>query len=556
MINKISITVIKGNSIWQLETVPGKNLLSLCKENNIFIDAVCNGMGRCGKCVVITEKDMFPVTTADLTYISKKDLDMGYRLACRVMLKESCTIQIPDNMEQITSDSEIRQDDIHDTEASTYGVAIDIGTTTIGAALIDIQDSKVVGQKSLLNHQRVYGADVISRIAASLETEDGTDAINESNLIKMRRSILTDIADTINDLMAGRKGYVSQIVIAGNTTMLHLLRGYNCEGLGSYPYTPVTLDAESLTLNDLYDAEDSKAFIDSYKTLAGNNNSCRQDTAVFIMPGISVFVGADIVSGMYSLGFGDDKSTSNIFMLDMGTNGEMAFKSGDHIYVASTAAGPVFEGGGISCGTGSIPGAVSHISINRDEKGSISTQIETINGLTPTGICGTGVLELVSELVRNGIIDKTGLLSDEFFDTGYVFASNRSQTFAITQSDIRQVQLAKAAIRSGIEILISESAGVSADNIDKVYIAGGFGREVRPDAIRALQMLPQDIDSDKIYSPGNTSLSGCIKFIMNTAVNGIATEINKVKKIAGMSTEVILAGLDEFDDTYYEYLDF
>lgn len=556
MINKISITVIKGNSRWQLETVPGKNLLSLCKENNIFIDAVCNGMGRCGKCVVITEKDMFPVTTADLTYISKKDLDMGYRLACRVMLKESCTIQIPDNMEQITSDSEIRQDDIHDTEASTYGVAIDIGTTTIGAALIDIQDSKVVGQKSLLNHQRVYGADVISRIAASLETEDGTDAINERNLIKMRRSILTDIADTINDLMAGRKGYVSQIVIAGNTTMLHLLRGYNCEGLGSYPYTPVTLDAESLTLNDLYDAEDSKAFIDSYKTLAGNNNSCRQDTAVFIMPGISVFVGADIVSGMYSLGFGDDKSTSNIFMLDMGTNGEMAFKSGDHIYVASTAAGPVFEGGGISCGTGSIPGAVSHISINRDEKGSISTQIETINGLTPTGICGTGVLELVSELVRNGIIDKTGLLSDEFFDTGYVFASNRSQTFAMTQSDIRQVQLAKAAIRSGIEILISESAGVSADNIDKVYIAGGFGREVRPDAIRALQMLPQDIDSDKIYSPGNTSLSGCIKFIMNTAVNGIATEINKVKKIAGMSTEVILAGLDEFDDTYYEYLDF
>lgn len=556
MINKISTTVIKGNSRWQLETVPGKNLLSLCKENNIFIDAVCNGMGRCGKCVVITEKDMFPVTTADLTYISKKDLDMGYRLACRVMLKENCTIQIPDNMEQITSDSEIRQDDIHDTEASTYGVAIDIGTTTIGAALIDIQDSKVVGQKSLLNHQRVYGADVISRIAASLETEDGTDAINESNLIKMRRSILTDIADTINDLMAGRKGYVSQIVIAGNTTMLHLLRGYNCEGLGSYPYTPVTLDAESLTLNDLYDAEDSKAFIDSYKTLAGNNNSCRQDTAVFIMPGISVFVGADIVSGMYSLGFGDDKSTSNIFMLDMGTNGEMAFKSGDHIYVASTAAGPVFEGGGISCGTGSIPGAVSHISINRDEKGSISTQIETINGLTPTGICGTGVLELVSELVRNGIIDKTGLLSDEFFDTGYVFASNRSQTFAMTQSDIRQVQLAKAAIRSGIEILISESAGVSADNIDKVYIAGGFGREVRPDAIRALQMLPQDIDSDKIYSPGNTSLSGCIKFIMNTAVNGIATEINKVKKIAGMSTEVILAGLDEFDDTYYEYLDF
>jgi len=556
MINKISITITKGSSIWQLETVPGKNLLSLCKENNIFIDAVCNGMGRCGKCVVITQKDMFPVTTADLTYISKKDLDMGYRLACRVMLKESCTIQIPDNMEQITSDSEIRQDDIQDTEASTYGVAIDIGTTTIGAALIDIQDSKVVGQKSLLNHQRVYGADVISRIAASLETEDGTDAINESNLIKMRRSILTDIADTINDLMAGRKGYVSQIVIAGNTTMLHLLRGYNCEGLGSYPYTPVTLDAESLTLNDLYDAEDSKAFIDSYKTLAGNNNSCRQDTAVFIMPGISVFVGADIVSGMYSLGFGDDKSTSNIFMLDMGTNGEMAFKSGDHIYVASTAAGPVFEGGGISCGTGSIPGAVSHISINRDGKGSISTQIETINGLTPTGICGTGVLELVSELVRNGIIDKTGLLSDEFFDTGYVFASNRSQTFAMTQSDIRQVQLAKAAIRSGIEILISESAGVSADNIDKVYIAGGFGREVRPDAIRALQMLPQDIDSDKIYSPGNTSLSGCIKFIMNTAVNGIATEINKVKKIAGMSTEVILAGLDEFDDTYYEYLDF
>jgi len=337
----------------------------------------------------------------------------------------------------------------------------------------------------------------------------------------MRLSILTDIADIINELMIRRKGYVRQIVIAGNTTMLHLLRGYSCEGLGHYPYIPITLDAEIITLNELYDTEYNKTFIDSYNTLVVTGKSCRQDTAVFIMPGISAFVGADIVSGMYSLGFGDDKSTSNIFMLDMGTNGEMAFKSGKHIYVASTAAGPVFEGGGISCGTGSIPGAVSHISVNRDEKGNISTQIETINGLAPTGICGTGVLELVSELVRNGIIDKTGLLCEDYFDTGYIFASNKNQEFAMTQNDIRQVQLAKAAIRSGIEIIISQSAGVSIDNIDKVYIAGGFGREVRPDSIKYLNMLPQGIDLDKICSPGNTSLSGCIKFIRNTAMNGM-----------------------------------
>ena len=241
---------------------------------------------------------------------------------------------------------------------------------------------------------------------------------------------------------------VSVIVVTGNTTMPHIFRGLDVESLGKYPYTPVDID--------IYETEMFGA-------------------KLVVMPGISAFVGADIVSGIY---YSDiiNKENRKELLLDLGTNGEMAFFDGKNLKVTSTAAGPVFEGGTISCGVASVPGAVCHVDVTGDFGSGFFTKVKTIGDKAPIGLCGTGVMEAVSELVRNGIADKSGLLADEFFDEG--FALTDDGKVSVSQQDIRNIQLAKGAVNTGLKELVGD------DVPDKVYQAFsrwlyGKGREYR-----------------------------------------------------------------------------
>ena len=364
----------------------------------------------------------------------------------------------------------------------------------------------------MVNHQRRYGFDVISRIEAA------SDLLIRKELQTIVRE---DLAELIKRLLDGTKISISRLCIAGNTTMLHLLRGHDVSGLGVFPYKPVTTVAEYLGAKELLGE-------------AGESVSDRlSNVAVTLLPGISAFIGADIVAGMYELGMTSNPGQKILF-LDLGTNGEMAYFDGKELTVTSTAAGPVFEGGGISCGVASVPGAISHVSITNSDDGSFSVRYETIGGKSPIGLCGTGVIEAVSELAKNGIIDKDGLFCEEFFENGFVI--DNENNIRITQKDIRNVQLAKAAIRAGMERLLNGAEP------DKVYIAGGFGANLDVSRLLQLNMFPEKL-LDKISSVGNTSLKGCVRYIEEN-------DPDKLRQITETAKEITLAMEDGFGEDY------
>ncbi|MDD4112323.1 MAG: ASKHA domain-containing protein, partial [Herbinix sp.] len=309
---------------------------------------------------------------------------------------------------------------------------------------------------------------------------------------------------------------IKKIVISGNTTMIHLLMGYPCDGLGSYPFTPVNLGLINTFTDDLFDIANR--------------------IPVMILPGISVFVGADITAGLLANGI--DREDKPCLFIDLGTNGEMAVGNRDKILVTSTAAGPAFEGGNISCGIGSVSGAICHVTF---EKGQLS--YDTINAQPAVGICGTGVIELVSELLDEGIIDWTGLLMDPYFDEGYEIAGMK-----FIQKDIRELQMAKSAIRAGVDILVGRF-GISYEQIDKVYIAGGFGYHLDIDKAINIGLLPKAL-VNKARAVGNTSLSGAIDALIDSDANA------RMNHIVSTSEEIHLSNEEDFNDLFVKYMSF
>ena len=424
----------------------------------------------------------------------------------------------------------------------SYGIAIDIGTTTLCAALVRSYDGGVLREESRLNSGRMFGADVISRIRAA----------SDGSLLMLQDCMRRDLTALLTKLVTPDvASYVNRIVIAANTTMLHILRGYPCAELGRFPYTPVTLEYEVLTLQDI---------LPKVTFLAPK-------TEVVLFPGFTAFVGADIVAGVYWLTEKYDRGTGTVsdfptfLLLDLGTNGEMALveQSGHgarRISVCSTAAGPVFEGGGISCGMGGVDGAIAHV--------RLGAECDIIGGGKPLGLCGTGVLETVSELRRTGILDETGLMKEPYFKLGYTLVnaedSGTGQRIAFTQEDVRAVQMAKAAIRAGLETLLKVT-GISADTIDAVYVAGGYGQHMDFDAIRALDMIPKAL-LPKCRAALNTSLSGCIRLLEdlalaedesagNASVRTASQVLSDLRDLARNKNEVVLATTDDFEERYY-----
>ena len=230
----------------------------------------------------------------------------------------------------------------------------------------------------------------------------------------------------------------------------------------------MSLEAERISAEELFDLTDRKDIIE---VLSG--------TKVILVPGISAFVGADIVSGLFSIDITHHEYS--LLFLDLGTNGEMAFWDGEKLFVTSTAVGPVFEAGGISCGTAAIPGAISRVNIEMDGEDP-QVKVETIRDKEPIGICGTGVLEAVSELVRNKIVDETGLLTDKYFEDGFPLTGGEKPV-RITQSDIRAVQLGKAAL------IAAQKELLQGRKPKFVEVSGGYGIGFMPDKIRHLGLF-------------------------------------------------------------------
>ena len=424
-----------------------------------------------------------------------------------------------------------------------YAIAIDLGTTTLVFALVDKTSGQVVHTITMLNSQRKYGADVLSRIQASVDgkKEELRKAVQKDlregmdKLLKEYRT--TKVVDGLSEQQSMN---MKHIVISGNTTMIHLLMGYDCSTLGVFPFTP----------------ENTELITGKAEDILGYR---QQDNAikVTILPSISAFVGGDIVSGLYTLDFVNNKEIS--LFVDLGTNGEIALGNCDRILTTSVAAGPAFEGGNISCGTGSVAGAICAVTIARnveDSEGNtlqpFIVQLKTIHNAPPCGICGTGVIETVSELLKCGLVDETGLLADEYFDMGFLLTGNvtdcangksgNSNPICFTQQDIRQFQLAKAAVRTGIEVLTKEY-GITIAEIDKVYIAGGFGYHLNIEKSASIGLIPPEL-ADRAVAVGNTSLAGAVKYLSDP------NALHILQRIKNASEDIILANDGDFQEVY------
>lgn len=512
----IEITVIADEKRYQISVNCHKNLLDILLENNICIPSPCGGNGTCGKCTIKLIKGNLAPSDKDIAFFSQDQLADGYRLACGAVVEESCTIKLihqhkkidvlEDYDKKLIRSHPIRN--VQEADELNLGIAIDIGTTTVAIQLINLKTGQIVNSYTCLNSQSRFGADVISRIQ---NANDGY--LKElSGLIKS--DLLLGIKELVHEVENDK---VKFIAIVGNTTMFHLLLGLSCVTLGTYPFNPVTTDLMEY---------------DFHRLFSSDLLNCQ----VTLLPAISTFIGSDIVSGMY---YCDLTQTDGInLFVDIGTNGEMAIGNKEAIITSATAAGPAFEGGNISSGVGSIPGAISEIKYLHPY-----FNYKTIDDGPPVGLCGSGILDFMAEGLEHKWIDYTGALQAPF-DGDEVYIGGEAIT--VTRKDIREIQLAKAAIRAGIECLIKEY-DCSYKDIQHVYLAGGFGVNLNIDSAISIGLIPKEF-ANKIKSIGNSALGGAVKYLLdhNSKENTI--------KIASQTKSIILSDIEGFNELYIEQM--
>lgn len=561
-IPKTEVEVIRGNETRRIVMAEGEFMMDALIREGFYLSAPCGGKGRCGKCgVQVLEGDAW-ITPEDEKTFTKDQLNAGWRLSCRLYPTEDLKIAFTLNDESVfeilgdtleeREDSSANSRDGHlekteedeasvsgktgkfavckntsvsEMEESGYEIAVDIGTTTIAMELLGKDSGKKLHTVTCINEQRAYGADVISRIQASVDgkKEELKNCIRQI----LRQGIRRLTAE--NGIFMGK---IERISIAGNTTMGHLLMGYDCDTLGVYPFTPVNIDLTKGSYEEILGTA-------GHPTVQ-NHAECTAE--VELLPGISTYVGGDIVSGLYACGV--DSSEEICLLVDLGTNGEMALGNKERILVTSTAAGPAFEGGNITWGIGSVAGAICSVEIH-DQKAAV----KTILNQPPVGICGTGVVETATELVRNELVDETGLMDEDYFEDGFPLAETEDgRTIAFTRKDVREIQLAKAAVRAGAETLILRY-GISKDQISRVYLAGGFGYKLDKEKALAIGLLPPEL-GDRIEAVGNSSLSGAAKYLRDPEGE------KKLKHLVEISQEVSLSTDKEFNEFYMDYMMF
>lgn len=491
---------------------PQKEHILMSDEPIRFVDAMqqlglsfyrpCGGIGKCLSCGVKFLYGAPQMTSADEKALDFSDMRAGWRVGCKCVITKDCKIQVPASLAgEITSvlADEVASDE--DIDKNNIGIAVDIGTTTLATAIIDLSTGKILRQRNCTNSQARFGADVMSRVKAAM------DGHGE----ELKNCIRQDLSE-LGKKILGEDFLMHKIVFCGNTVMTHLLLGYTVDGLAQYPFIPYTLDSV---------------------------NFVEKGRDIFFMPSISAFVGGDIVSGLFYLKMQAKKHNhlqDTFLLVDLGTNAELVLFDGENYWCSSASAGPALEGASLSCGVASVRGAINHLSINNGK-----CKYTTIGGDKPIGLCGSGIVDLIHELHRNGIIDDGGLLLDEYCESGYPVAEG----VAITGEDIQQVLLAKSAIHSAIQLLVEE-AGLKMEDIEHLYVAGGLGASASVWSAADIGLIPTVL-APKYESVGNTALLGGIEYI----IEGDEEILNEIKE---KSKVVILNDNPGFEKLFLENL--
>lgn len=475
----------------------GDLLLSVLAKNGYIIPAPCGGNGTCGKCTVGLVRNE-----------GTSQNEVVYVQACKTIINGDLTLLIREERgEGVDFFHSKKIEGEHD----GLGVALDIGTTTMAACLVNMRTGEILGKASCLNPQSVFGADVLSRI----------HACQEGNLQTLQRLILDKTAELLAEIV--NEQTVNSLVVAANTTMLHLFLGINPESIGVAPFTPVFTNMQYCEGKQL--------------GLPVEN--------ITLLPSVSGYIGSDITAGLLACGMVQNQG--NTLFVDIGTNGELVLCHQGKLYATSTAAGPALEGACIECGLGGVNGAIDKVFYQDGE-----LHFTTIGNTSPKGICGSGLVDLIALLYREGLLDENGtwvedsasplankLEDDKFYLTHKVYLS---------QKDIRQFQLAKSAIVSGIETLLHERK-LYIDDIQTLYVAGGFGYYLDVNNAGLVGLLPTAL-LHKIQLVGNTSLQGATLCLLKQAY---LLEIERLTE----ATEVVeLSSSKYFTDAYIENMSF
>ncbi len=415
----------------------GERLMDVLNRGGLAADHPCGGMGTCRKCTVLVD-----------------DREV---LACQYYIRGGERV-IAETAATILAAAPTVADALPSCEEDC-DLVLDIGTTTLAMGAVTRADGKLSRVVTANNPQRAYGADVMSRIAYA--ATEGTDHLTAD--------IRAEIAHMVTALGVHNPG---RLLVAGNTTMLHLFLGVDPSPMGVAPYTP--------------------AFLGEVRTTAA---ACGLDGLfeVICLPSMAAFVGADLVAGLHHVGLPEGKGYR--LLIDLGTNAEILLFSRDRVLCTAAAAGPCFEGASIFCGMAAVEGAITAY----EPDGTC----DVLGNGSARGLCGTGLVDAVAALLETGVIDDTG-----YMDCGVFYLA---EDVCLRQADVRQFQLAKAAICGTLKILLGQ-AGITEDEVEHVYIAGGFAARMRPAAAARTGLLPPRLAA-RCTALGNACLEGLVKYV-------------------------------------------
>lgn len=580
----------------EVEVPEGTNLLQVVALAGVPLEGDCGGKGTCGKCKVrVLSGNILETTMAERKFLFPDELAAGWVLACQhevigdtvvetrvhsddyqsknVMKWQGSKVKVEPCVEKFFLSMELPTLDDHtpdlerliyclpqrndikisrnilstlprllreagfqvtavlvgdrivavergNTSGRVYGIALDIGTTTLAGYLVDLARGEVLSVSVSSNPQSVYGADVITRIYHAAYNKDG--------LKQLQDIVLGAVNGIISSLLkeAGvKKEEIYEMVVVGNTAMSHLFLGIDPANLAFSPFIPAFKCAVELQSSEL-------------------GLQLLPESRVLLLPNISGFVGSDTVGAMLAARIDQRKGTC--LLVDIGTNAEVVLASQGRILICSSAAGPAFEGSNISCGMAGIKGAISHYRFDR--KGH--REYTTIGKGDPRGICGSGLVDIIAELLKKGMIDKTGAFTGKQKSFLVLPAKETAsgQDILLTQKDIREFQLAVGAIRAGISILMKE-ASITFDGIEVVYLAGGFGNFIDTESACLTGIIPLQL-KDKVIKIGNGAGSGAKLYLLNQEARKRAEMIKK------KAVYIELSGRNDFQEEFIKSLEF
>lgn len=528
-----------------IEVPEGTSLLEAARRAKVRVESPCNGAGTCGKCTAkvldgidrlrLVPREPAPAGAAAdgrvqlCTSLVRGDVRVelpGAAAAGLRILTDGVGVALPlapwirkrhepaGDRTLVHAGDALLAEEPGDTTGRALGVAVDVGTTTLVASLVDLLTGAELASTAALNPQATHAQDVLSRIQLGSRPE---------GLALLHGELMAEIDRMIGELAGAVRAprrRIYEVVLSGNTCMLHLAASVHPGGLGRHPYTPALRGGAHLRAADLG------------LTVA----RCGQ---VWLPPIISGYVGADIAAGMLATGLAHLPGVT--LFVDVGTNGEMVLAVEGALRATSTAAGPAFEGMNISCGMRAAPGAVERFTV---EAGAV--RVETIGGAPPVGLCGSGLLDVVGELAAHGVVDASG----RFARSGQGLPAALAERLAtregrpvfeiaggvhLTQRDVRQVQLAKGAVRAGVDLLL-RSAGLRPADVDRALVAGSFGYHLRTRSLLDLGLFPPELGG-RISYVGNTSQAGARALLLNRDARAEVAELARRTAVVELSDD-------------------